>query len=516
MRRPGITTALAALMLRRRARVRAAPAQAAVSTIPFTPCPDAPAYGCAHLTVPLDPSGAIPGTVSLVDPPQARGDAGAATDAVIALAGGPGQAALPFAADEAQIMQSALATRDLVVFDQRGTGDSGPLSCTALSMVTAPISTGDPRLRAQVGATRGLLHDRRLGLRHRGRSARRSATRSSSSTGPPTARRSPALRRAYPRTSRRSCSTRRWRPTDPTSSTSRATRRCRDLLAQLCRRRLPRHRQPRGRPREPSCPVSRTSRSGGLLQQPRDGAPRQDQPAGDRAGALHRRRGPGAARRLPRGDRGRRRTALRAARDPRRPRRSRGQHSGRSTTRCSSTPSARSCRSRGTAPTPPARAWPQALAGGARRCPPEPSARSARAPRVGGARSRLRLLALRDGRPGADDHLAAQRADADHQRRRRPAHPDRQRRRGRGDDPRRQGRGRAADRPLGADDRVRLLRAQRRQRVLHRARRSTPRASRARCPPTCSPPRPRPARLRRLAPLRASPAAPAIPPARSS
>jgi pimeloyl-ACP methyl ester carboxylesterase len=155
MRRPGTTTALAALVSAGALAFGAAQAQAAVSTIPFTACPDAPAYGCGHLIVPLDPTGAIPGTVTL-SIRRKLAASGSATDAVIALAGGPGQAALPFAADEAQIMQSALTTRDLVVFDQRGTGDSGPLSCTALSMVTAPISTVIPACALEVGATRGL------------------------------------------------------------------------------------------------------------------------------------------------------------------------------------------------------------------------------------------------------------------------------------------------------------------------------------------------------------------------
>jgi len=71
----------------------------------------------------LDPTGAIPGTVTL-SIRRKLAATGAATDAVIALAGGPGQAAMPFANDAAQIMNTALATRDLVVFDQRGTGQS--------------------------------------------------------------------------------------------------------------------------------------------------------------------------------------------------------------------------------------------------------------------------------------------------------------------------------------------------------------------------------------------------------
>jgi pimeloyl-ACP methyl ester carboxylesterase len=53
-------------------------------------------------------------------------------DAVVGLAGGPGQAATPLTQDFARSMAPALKTRDLIVFDQRGTGGSDPLSCHAL------------------------------------------------------------------------------------------------------------------------------------------------------------------------------------------------------------------------------------------------------------------------------------------------------------------------------------------------------------------------------------------------
>ena len=46
---------------------------------------------------------------------------------MVGLAGGPGQAAIPFASKLAQNIAPALATRDLLVFDQRGTGSSGEL-----------------------------------------------------------------------------------------------------------------------------------------------------------------------------------------------------------------------------------------------------------------------------------------------------------------------------------------------------------------------------------------------------
>ena len=130
-------------------------AQAATSSVAFTTCADAPTFGCGHLKVPLDPTGAIPGTVALAIRRELVAT-GTATEAVVALAGGPGQAALPFANDAAQIMSAALATRDLVVFDQRGTGDSGALKCPALNFLSEPLSTVIPDCASQIGATRGL------------------------------------------------------------------------------------------------------------------------------------------------------------------------------------------------------------------------------------------------------------------------------------------------------------------------------------------------------------------------
>ena len=61
-----------------------------------------------------------------------RAPVGEAREAVIALAGGPGQAAIPFTEDFAQLLGPVLSTRDLIVFDQRGIGLSGALSCHRL------------------------------------------------------------------------------------------------------------------------------------------------------------------------------------------------------------------------------------------------------------------------------------------------------------------------------------------------------------------------------------------------
>jgi pimeloyl-ACP methyl ester carboxylesterase len=131
------------------------------AAVEFTPCPDHFGFSCATVVVPLDPSGQVPGTVSLkverkqvgVNPSQS---------ALIALSGGPGQAAIPSAEDILKSMAPALTTRDLVVFDQRGTGQSGPLNCPALNTEpTSPSSDGIEQVfetcALQLGAARGLF-----------------------------------------------------------------------------------------------------------------------------------------------------------------------------------------------------------------------------------------------------------------------------------------------------------------------------------------------------------------------
>ncbi len=97
---------------------------------PFKPCSPGSPLLCARITVPLDRSGATPGTVNLhVERLRSRGKR---EGAFLALAGGPGEAATPYIFDWAFSLRSALRNRDLIVFDQRGTGSSGVLRCKSL------------------------------------------------------------------------------------------------------------------------------------------------------------------------------------------------------------------------------------------------------------------------------------------------------------------------------------------------------------------------------------------------
>jgi len=146
------TVLLTALLASACTWASAAPAQAQIA---FAQCGSSNEFACGHLTVPLDPSGATPGVITLAIR-RHRAPVGDEKSAVIALAGGPGQAALPFAEQFTDLLGSIIATRDLIVFDQRGIGLSHPLSCHRFepSIASAPLGPAVGECAAQIGPTR--------------------------------------------------------------------------------------------------------------------------------------------------------------------------------------------------------------------------------------------------------------------------------------------------------------------------------------------------------------------------
>ncbi|HSZ70299.1 MAG TPA: alpha/beta fold hydrolase [Solirubrobacteraceae bacterium] len=134
-----------------------ASADASASTA-SSPCAGAPTFTCTTIPVPLARNGAAPGTIPLA---VERLQAGLAPSqsAVLALAGGPGQAADPLASFIAKAIAPALHTRDLIVYDQRGTGRSDPLNCPALDSAQSLEGAGAAKLgercAQQLGAARG-------------------------------------------------------------------------------------------------------------------------------------------------------------------------------------------------------------------------------------------------------------------------------------------------------------------------------------------------------------------------
>jgi pimeloyl-ACP methyl ester carboxylesterase len=94
----------------------------------LTACRGQDEFGCATLDVPLDRTGATPGTVALHYAVQREGP----RKVLIALSGGPGQSAVSSASSFAISLDPALRRYRLAVLDQRGTGKSGVLECPNL------------------------------------------------------------------------------------------------------------------------------------------------------------------------------------------------------------------------------------------------------------------------------------------------------------------------------------------------------------------------------------------------
>jgi len=125
---------------------------APASAARFKPCSGRPDVQCGRVVVPFDQTGVVRGSLALhVERMRTQGSA---KGALIALAGGPGQAATPFLSDFRVTLDPALHGRDLVVFDQRGTGRSGELFCDSLGDHKLP-DLGVGRCAERLGAIRG-------------------------------------------------------------------------------------------------------------------------------------------------------------------------------------------------------------------------------------------------------------------------------------------------------------------------------------------------------------------------
>ena len=129
---------------------------------------------CGTVTVPLDRSGREPGSLDLYVEqvpvsslpsgekaaarrrPVAAGSA--EHGAIFALAGGPGQPATEFTSDFVFAFGDQANGRDVVTFDQRGTGRSGLLRCPEIEQVTllSRYSESAEKCSERLGARRGL------------------------------------------------------------------------------------------------------------------------------------------------------------------------------------------------------------------------------------------------------------------------------------------------------------------------------------------------------------------------
>src|SRR5476651_891448 len=95
-----------------------------------------PARWCGSITRPIDPAGAVAGTVAVYFEFYAHSASGKSRGMLVATEGGPGYPATESRDEYLALFRPLLAQRDLVIMDNRGTGRSGAVDCPTLQ--TAP------------------------------------------------------------------------------------------------------------------------------------------------------------------------------------------------------------------------------------------------------------------------------------------------------------------------------------------------------------------------------------------
>ncbi len=87
---------------------------------------------CGRLERALDPSGTVPGHVSVYFEFYPHTDPGPAAGTMVATEGGPGYPATESRGDYLALFKPLMRRRDVLIMDNRGTGKSGALDCHAL------------------------------------------------------------------------------------------------------------------------------------------------------------------------------------------------------------------------------------------------------------------------------------------------------------------------------------------------------------------------------------------------
>ena len=102
-----------------------------VGSIELKPCRDAPAF-CGTLDRPLDPTGAVAGRISVHFEYYSHTGREEPIGTLVATEGGPGYAATVSREDYLALFRPLRRRRDLLLMDNRGTGQSGAIDCHEL------------------------------------------------------------------------------------------------------------------------------------------------------------------------------------------------------------------------------------------------------------------------------------------------------------------------------------------------------------------------------------------------
>ncbi|HEY1312975.1 MAG TPA: alpha/beta hydrolase, partial [Steroidobacteraceae bacterium] len=107
------------------------PASLRVGNIELRRCPRVPAY-CGTLDRPLDPTGVVPGRISIYFEYYPPIGPGPASNTLVATEGGPGYSTTESRADYLTLFGPLRQRRAVLLMDNRGTGQSGAIDCHEL------------------------------------------------------------------------------------------------------------------------------------------------------------------------------------------------------------------------------------------------------------------------------------------------------------------------------------------------------------------------------------------------
>jgi pimeloyl-ACP methyl ester carboxylesterase len=132
-------------------------ADQARAAIGLTPCPGKSGVQCGTVTVPLDRTGSVPGTIDLHV--EVLPASGTARGVMFLIAGGPGQGSAGSfdlgPGFNRELMQFMFPGYTLVAFDNRGTGKSNLINCPALQAATTGTAEHFAALAAACAALIG-------------------------------------------------------------------------------------------------------------------------------------------------------------------------------------------------------------------------------------------------------------------------------------------------------------------------------------------------------------------------
>jgi pimeloyl-ACP methyl ester carboxylesterase len=103
----------------------------AVGSLELAPCRGVPAY-CGSLDRPLDPTGTVTGRIAIHFEYYPHSAAGKSSGLLVATEGGPGYPATESRDEYLALFAPLRARRDVLIMDNRGTGQSGAVDCHAL------------------------------------------------------------------------------------------------------------------------------------------------------------------------------------------------------------------------------------------------------------------------------------------------------------------------------------------------------------------------------------------------